>query len=140
MRTTLSTSNTILNRYQSHPQPDNSTAFKPSVKYVKFGPSYENLPEKIREMEDEGIYEILDKDKATEGVASSEDLYDKLYFNYWFDKLISYAAIHSHTPIIVLMNQYAWQILSRSWVAASLWATVLYLAATEYFTSLFWTF
>ena len=61
---------------------------EPSVKYVRYGPSYENLAEKCQETEqlEEGIYEILKGEEsclvANGGVASTEDdTYDKLDFS-----------------------------------------------------------
>ena len=60
---------------------------EPSVKYVRYGPSYENLPEKCQETEEqEGIYEVLKGEEtcfiADGGVASTEDdIYDKLDFS-----------------------------------------------------------
>ena len=80
----LPTSNRTLSRYEGNQQSDNGTVFKPSVKYIKFSPTYENIPEKIREVEEE-VYEVLEKEQVTimdGGVASSEQPYDKLDFSH----------------------------------------------------------
>ena len=72
-----------LNNYEG-PQHDKSSVFAPSVKYVRYGPSYENLPEKVQDTE-EGIYEILDGEEQEDGVLPIDEQcepYDKLYFNY----------------------------------------------------------
>ena len=77
----LPTSNRTLSRYEGNQQSDNGTVFKPSVKYIKFSPTYENIPREV----EEGVYEVLEKEQVTimdGGVASSEQPYDKLDFSY----------------------------------------------------------
>ena len=66
-----------------------TTTFEPSVKYVRYGPSYENIPDKCQDTEEqEGIYEILKGEEVhfimDRGVASSQEedeTYDKLDFS-----------------------------------------------------------
>ena len=51
--------------YDEHPlQPNNSTSFQPSVKYSLLGPSYNSQLSQLSrsEMEEEQIYEVLDKE------------------------------------------------------------------------------
>ena len=79
----LATSNRTLNQYEGDQQSDSGTVFKP-VKYIKFSPTYENIMDKIREVE-EGVYEVLDGEEVTimDGdVACSEQPYDKLDFSH----------------------------------------------------------
>ena len=71
----------ILNRYEGDHGLGERNPSEPSVKYVKYGPSFENLREKLQNVEEsEGIYEILDGEGKTEGVANLDELYDKLDF------------------------------------------------------------